>query len=260
MLNALWLTTTTWNHPLDQFEIAVLANYWPNQDIRLGVGIITKFTLICLFNAMLIRIMFSTDFKKVGRNNLEWLIKESYNLVKNLIQSNTSLVRNQYFLTIFFLFFFILIANFVGLIPYTFTMTSSFLVTFFLAFTYYIGINLIGVFQYKWKLTNIFLPSGVPIMIAPFLILIEVVSYIAKVLSLSIRLFANMMSGHALLKILIGFSWSLVTAGSIYTLIAIVPWVIVTGIMFLEALIAFLQAYVFTILVTIYINDVLVEH
>jgi F0F1-type ATP synthase membrane subunit a len=86
------------------------------------------------------------------------------------------------------------------------------------------------------------------------------VSYFAKVFSLSIRLFANMMSGHALLKILIGFSWGLLTTGSIYIFVAFLPWIIVTVIVFLEALIAFLQSYVFTILVTIYINDALVAH
>jgi ATP synthase subunit 6 len=104
------------------------------------------------------------------------------------------------------------------------------------------------------------LPSGVPLGIAPFLIIIEIVSYFAKVFSLSIRLFANMMSGHALLKILIGFSWTLLGTISYYTIIALFPWILVTVIMFLEALIAFLQAYVFTILVTIYINDVLTDH
>jgi ATP synthase subunit 6 len=94
----------------------------------------------------------------------------------------------------------------------------------------------------------------------PFLIFIEAVSYIARVLSLSIRLFANMMSGHALLKILIGFSWALITSGSLLVLIAAFPWAIVTAVMFLELLIAFLQAYVFTILVTLYIGDVLTFH
>jgi F0F1-type ATP synthase membrane subunit a len=92
------------------------------------------------------------------------------------------------------------------------------------------------------------------------LIFIEAVSYIARVFSLSIRLFANMMSGHALLKILIGFSWTLLTSGSAMILLAAFPWVIVTAIMFLELLIAFLQAYVFTILITLYINDVLNMH
>jgi F-type H+-transporting ATPase subunit a len=104
------------------------------------------------------------------------------------------------------------------------------------------------------------LPSGAPFAIAPFLIFIEAVSYIARVLSLSIRLFANMMSGHALLKILIGFSWTLLTSGSLLIALSLFPWLIVTVVMFLELLIAFLQAYVFAILVTIYINDILTFH
>jgi ATP synthase subunit 6 len=148
----------------------------------------------------------------------------------------------------------------VGLIPYSFTLTSSFVVTFFLALTHFIGINIIAIVERKWEFANMFLPSGVPLIIAPLLVPIEFTSYIARVFSLSIRLFANMMSGHALLKILIGFSWTLLSSGAVFIVIAIFPWLIVTAIMFLELLIAFLQAYVFVILIAIYINDVLVSH
>jgi F-type H+-transporting ATPase subunit a len=122
------------------------------------------------------------------------------------------------------------------------------------------GVNFIGVFRHMWQIYDLFLPSGAPLIIAPFLIFIEAVSYIARVLSLSIRLFANMMSGHALLKILIGFAWTLLCSGTFMAVIAVFPWVIVTAVMFLELLIAFLQAYVFTILVTLYINDVITFH
>lgn len=254
------LLTNILFHPLDQFEIIVLAFYWTGIGMPVGATLLTNLTIICALNVFLIRILLGTIFDKGNFNVWELILRECYNLVKSIIKSNTSLKRYQYFTILFFLFGFILLANLVGLIPYSFTITSSFVVTFFLALSHFIGINIIGLFKHKWKITNLFLPSGVPLAIAPFLIIIELVSYIAKVFSLSIRLFANMMSGHALLKILIGFSWSLLTAGSIYILVAIFPWIIVTIIMFLEALIAFLQAYVFTILVTIYINDVLVEH
>ncbi len=123
-----------------------------------------------------------------------------------MMKSNTSLKRYQYFSVLFFLFLFIFISNIVGLIPYSFTITSSFIITFFLAAMHFIGINLIGIVEHRWEITNLFLPSGVPNAIAPILVPIEFVSYIARIFSLSIRLFANMMSGHALLKILIGFS------------------------------------------------------
>ncbi len=205
-----------------------------------GASVITNLTIILLLNVFLIRLMFSTIFDRGNFNVWEFLMREIYDLVKSIVKSNTSLKRNQYFSILFFLFIFILVSNLVGLIPYSFTATSSFVITFFLALSYFIGINIIGIFEHKWHIANLALPGGVPLLIAPFLILIELVSYFAKVFSLSIRLFANMMSGHALLKILIGFSWGLLTAGPLYIFIAVLPWIIVTVIMFLEALIAFL--------------------
>lgn len=254
------ISTNNCFHPLDQFEIISLFFYWSGINMPVGPSVITNLTIILFLNVFLLRLMFSTIFDRGNFNVWEFVMREIYDLVKSIVKSNTSLKRNQYFSILFFLFIFILISNLVGLIPYSFTVTSSFVITFFLALAHFIGINIIGIFKHQWKIPNLFLPGGVPLAIAPFLILIEMVSYFAKVFSLSIRLFANMMSGHALLKILIGFSWGLLTTGSVYVIVAVFPWIIVTVIMFLEALIAFLQAYVFTILVTIYINDVLVEH
>lgn len=247
-------------HPLDQFEIYVIFLYWPNIGMPIGLTLITNLTIFCMIVTVVIRKGLELGTYSGISNIYTLVFKEMYILVRNVIKNNTSLKRYQYFSTLFFLFLFILAANMIGLIPYSFTITSSFVITFFLALSHFIGINIIAVFENQWKSFKLFLPGGVPLMIVPFLVIIEVVSYIAKVFSLSIRLFANMMSGHALLKILIGFSWGLLNAGSIYTIISILPWIIVTIIMFLEFIIAFLQAYVFTILVTIYINDVLVLH
>lgn len=247
-------------HPLDQFEIFIIYIYWPNVGMPIGMTLITNLTIFAMLVATIIRKGLDLGSYGAKSNVFTLVFNELYIVVRNMIKNNTSLKRYQYFSTLFFLFLFILAANMVGLIPYSFTITSSFVITFFLALSHFIGINIIAVFKNRWRSAVLFLPGGVPLMIVPFLIVIEVVSYIAKVFSLSIRLFANMMSGHALLKILIGFSWSLLSAGSIYTFIAILPWVVVTVIMFLEFVIAFLQAYVFTILVTIYINDVLVQH
>ena len=156
-------------------------------------------------------------------------------LVKSIfVNSNTSFKKTAIlFFTIYiFLFLFILISNIAGLIPHSFTTTSSFVITFFLALSHFTGINIIGIFKTKWETVNLLLPSGVPLAVAPLLILIEMVSYFAKVFSLSIRLFANMMSGHALLKILIGFSWGLLTTCSVYIVLAILPWILVTIILF----------------------------
>jgi F-type H+-transporting ATPase subunit a len=182
-------------------------------------------------------------------------------VVKTILKANTTLQRKEYFSILYFLFLFITLCNVGGLIPYTFTLTSSGVVTFFFAATHFIGINIIAIYKNGWNFFNLFLPSGVPTIISPFLVIIELISYIAKVFSLSIRLFANMMAGHALLKILIGFSWAmLANGGLIFYGPAILPWVVVTAIIFLEILIAFLQSYVFTVLIAIYINDVFSTH
>ena len=260
ILLSLFTGANFFTHPLDQFEIIALWFYWTGINIPVGLTIITNLTIILWFNALVIRNLFALIYDKGKFNSWQYFLFEIYNLVKSIIKSNTSLKRQQYFTILFFLFLFILISNIVGLIPYSFTTTSSFVITFFIALSHFNGINIIGFFKTKWETANLLLPSGVPLAIAPFLVLIELVSYVAKVFSLSIRLFANMMSGHALLKILIGFAWGLLTTSSIYMILAILPWILVTVILFLEALIAFLQAYVFTILVAIYINDVSVAH
>lgn len=260
MLSMLQDSYLIFNHPLDQFEIYVLFIYWPNIGMPIGLTLVTNLTIFTIILTLIIRKGLELSNYSAKINIYTISFKMMYLVVRNIIKNNTSLKRYQYFSTLFFLFVFIFIANMVGLIPYSFTITSSFVITFFLASSHFIGINLIAIFKNQWKSAKLFLPGGVPLMIVPFLVIIEIVSYVAKVFSLSIRLFANMMSGHALLKILIGFSWGLLSAGSVYTIIAILPWIVVTAIIFLETVIAYLQAYVFTILVTIYINDVLVQH
>jgi len=202
----------------------------------------------------------NTKLAKKKTNPVAFSLNLLEKITKTILRTNTNLERQEYYAGLYFAFFFIFIANIFGLIPFSFTLTSSFIITFFLAATHFIAINIISVYKDGWKFFSLFLPSGVPIFIAPFLVLIELISYIAKVFSLSIRLFANMMSGHALLKILIGFSWAMLTHGGILFGVAILPWAIVTVIFFLELLIAFLQAYVFVVLLAIYINDIFSAH
>lgn len=239
--------------PLEQFD--VLSVSFP---LIGGLGV-TNLSLFLAFNVVVMTAWFASFNQQVS-NNYDFALRALYQLVRAMAKENLYVRKQQYFTVLFYLFFTLLIANLVGMIPYSFTITSSFIVTFFLAMTHFVAINHLAVVKHQWETNNLFLPSGAPLLIAPFLIFIETVSYIARVFSLSIRLFANMMSGHALLKILIGFSWTLLTSGSAMILLAAFPWVIVTAIMFLELLIAFLQAYVFTILITLYINDVLNMH
>lgn len=236
--------------PLEQFDVLALP--------ILGSGL-TNLSLLLALNILIMSAWF-TSYSIQVTNNYDFVLRSLYMLVRSMARENLYVRKQQYFTVLFYLFFTLLIANLVGMVPYSFTITSSFVVTFFIAMMHFVAINHLAVVKHQWHVTDLFLPSGAPLMIAPFLIFIEAVSYIARVFSLSIRLFANMLSGHALLKILIGFSWALLNTGTIMIILSFFPWVIVTAIMFLELLIAFLQAYVFTILITLYINDVLNMH
>jgi len=236
--------------PLEQFDVLALP--------IIGGGL-TNLSLLLALNILIMSTWF-TSYNIQVTNNYDFALRALYMLVRSMVRENLYVRKQQYFTVLFYLFFTLLIANLVGMVPYSFTITSSFIVTFFIALTHFVAINHLAVVKHQWQVSDLFLPSGAPLMIAPFLIFIEAVSYVARVFSLSIRLFANMLSGHALLKILIGFSWALLNTGSIMIILSFFPWAIVTAIMFLELLIAFLQAYVFTILITLYINDVLNMH
>jgi ATP synthase subunit 6 len=244
--------TPAFNDPLEQFEVVRVSGF--SEVTLLNSIAITWAAILTLFTISL------ALYSLKALNNYAYMIRGLYQLVCSIVRENLYIRKQQYFTVLFYLFGMLLLANLVGLLPFSFTATSSFVVTLFLALTHFIGVNVIGVSRHQWEINNLFLPSGAPLAIAPFLILIEAVSYLARALSLSIRLFANMMSGHALLKILIGFSWTMLTSGTLMVFLAIVPWAIVTAVMFLELLIAFLQSYVFTILVSLYINDVLTFH
>jgi F-type H+-transporting ATPase subunit a len=217
----------------------------------------TNLSIVLLLSLMVVATaltLYSTRNSSVSNR----ILTGSYQLVRSIIKENLVISKQQYIVPLFYLFCVIVLANLIGLTPFAFTTTSSFVITFFFSATFFVGINIIAAWKQGWRVFELFLPGGAPLEIVPFLIFIEAVSYIARVFSLSIRLFANMMSGHALLKILIGFSTALLAAGALF--LAPFPWIIVTAITCLELLIALLQGYVFVILVVIYINDVLNMH
>lgn len=219
------------------------------------------FFLLIIFIFFASQYLFLTKLKFNSWNNYKTINNKLYDIVKSTVYGNINMKKQIYFPLFFCLFIFILLSNLIGLIPFSFTTTSSFIVTLYFALILFIVVILLAIYYNGWKVSNLFLPEGVPLIIAPGVVNIEIISFFARVFSLSIRLFANMMSGHALMKILNGFSWSLVTSSKIIlTILAVIPWTIVTAVMFLESLIAFLQAYVFLTLGTIYINDVISGH
>jgi ATP synthase subunit 6 len=146
------------------------------------------------------------------------------------------------------------------MVPYSFTVTSHCVVTVFLAAFFFIAINIVGARKHGIQMFSLFLPSGAPLLLAPLLVVIEAVSYSFRVVSLALRLFANMMSGHCLLKILAGFAWTMFASGGFLSLAHLLPLLVIFAIVGLELAIAFLQAYVFTVLLCIYLNDALNLH
>ena len=180
--------------------------------------------------------------------------------LNSVLQSNM-LFKKQIFLGyLICLFSFILFSNIFGMVPYNVTVTSYFVLSFFFAAITFISVTLVGIRYHKWNFFKILLPEGIPFLIATLLIVIELISYLSRVLSLSIRLFANMMSGHTLLKILLGFAWLIITSASIYSFIGSLSLIVISAVIFLESMIAFLQAYIFIVLSSIYFNDVINLH
>lgn len=179
---------------------------------------------------------------------------------RKLISENLLMYRSIFSKFIFFIFFYILISNLAGLIPYSMTTTSFLVLTLFLSATCFVGLNIVGLKIHGFKFFSLFVPDGTPFPLIPFLIVIEFISYAARVASLSIRLFANMMAGHTLLKILSGFLWDIATSLLPWSIYAFALFLIILVVSVLELLIAFLQSAVYLILISIYMNDVVRLH
>ena len=240
------------SNPLEQFQIERLI------PLRVG-GVDASFTNSALF--MLIAIVAITAFlllatrqRSLVPTRLQSMAELSYEFVANMIRDNVGTAGMQYFPFIFSLFMFILFCNLIGMIPFTFTVTSHIIVTFAMALVVFIGVTIIGFARHGLGYLKLFVPAGVPLALLPLLVVIEVLSYLIRPISLSVRLFANMTAGHTMLKVFGGFVVMLGILGGWAPLAFVVA---LTG---LEFGIAVLQAYVFTILTCIYLNDAVHMH
>ena len=238
--------------PLKQFEVNALV------PVELG-GVDASFTNASLF--MVIAVLAITFFLTVSmrRRSLvpgRWqsLAELSYEFIAGMVRDNVGSEGRRYFPFVFSLFMFILFGNMIGLIPYSFTPTSHIIVTFAMAIFVFVGVTIVAIIRHRLHFLSFFLPPGVPVVMAPILIPIEILSYLSRPVSLSIRLFANMMAGHTMLKVFAGFVVPLGIWGGWAPLAVDVA---LTGF---EFLVAFLQAYVFTILTCLYLNDAIHLH
>jgi len=156
---------------------------------------------------------------------------------------------------VFSLFIFVLSLNVIGLIPYSFTLTSHLVVTLTLSVSSFIGINILSIKKYGFSFFSLFLPGGTSTILAFLLVPIELISYIFKPISLAIRLFANMMAGHTLLKVIAGFATTLMSLGGVFLIVHYLPLLILIPLFALELAVALIQSFVFSVLICIYIND-----
>ena len=237
-------------NPMHQFIV-----YRIGPEISLG-NIDISFTNASLFMMIsalaIIGVFFAgTRRKAVIPTKIQLLTELSYTLVSKMISDTAGSKAKPYFPFIFSLFMFVLFCNMLGMLPYSFTVTSHIIVTFALAAIIFIGVTIIGFVNHGIGYLKLFIPSGVPVVLLPIIVIIEMISYLARPVSLSVRLFANMMAGHTMLKVFGGFVISLGIIGGW------LPLSFTVALIGLEVLIAFLQAYVFAILTCIYLNDAL---
>lgn len=247
--------------PLEQFQILSLINI-----NFLGLDFsITNFLLINLLGLTVLLGLFY--YNSSNENYLQetsfffspnaWqkVIESISEITAQLISDVITTDNEKYFPVIAVLFNFILFSNLIGLVPYSFTATSHLIVTFTLSFSVFIGINIITFRKYKMKTFSLFLPANTTFFLALLLVPIEFISYIAKPISLGVRLFINLMAGHSLLKVIVGFSWSMLLLENFISFGLFIPMLILVILFGLELGVALIQTYVFIILTCIYIQD-----
>jgi len=237
--------------PLAQFEIKTLI---PLQVGDINVSI-TNSSVFMIATVLAISLFLVMGMRRSALVPGRWqsMVELSYIFIANLIKDTVGSEGRPYFPFIFTVFMFVLFGNLFGMLPYTFTFTSHIVVTFTMALFVFLGVTLIAIAKHKFRFFTFFMPPGVPMYMAPILIPIEIISYLSRPISLSVRLFANMLAGHTLMKVFAGFIFALGVFG-------IAPWAFIVALTGLEIVIAFLQAYVFTILTCLYLNDALHLH
>ena len=237
--------------PVEQFKLKSLVPF------ELG-GVDVSYTTSSLW--MTITVVCVTAFLTLsmrgGRlvpGRWQSMAEMSYEFIANMIRENVGAEGRKYFPFIFTLFMFILVGNLVGMIPFAYTFTSQIIVTFAMAATIFIGVTVIGLVRHGLHFFSLFVPSGTPLILAPLLIPIEVISYFVRPVSLSVRLFANMMAGHTMMKVFGGFTVLLGVLG-------VAPIILLVALTGFEIMVAVLQAYVFTVLTCLYLNDAIHLH
>ena len=237
--------------PLEQFEITPFIHFKTGSvDLAFTNS---SLAMVITVAAITLFLTLTVNTRSIIPSRMQLMSEMSYNFIAQLLNDTIGNQGKKYFPFIFSIFMFVLIGNMVGMIPYSFTFTSHIIVTFALAAVVFIGVTVLGFIKHGLHFFSFFIIPGLPWYMLPILLPIEVISYLSRPISLSVRLFANMLAGHTLLKVFAGF---VVPLG----LVGILPLAFIVALTGLEILIAFLQAYVFAILTCLYINDAIHLH
>ena len=237
--------------PLEQFRIKELVDI-PVAGVELDITNSTVWMVVAAVGVIAVMVG-GTRKRALVPGRLQSIAELAYEFIAGMVRDTVGDEGRRYFPLIFTLFMFILFGNLAGMIPYSFTFTSHIAVTFAMAAVVFVGVTVLGFVKHGFHFFSFFVPPGVSVFMWPLLIPIEIISYLSRPISLSVRLFANMLAGHTLLKVFAGFVPALGVAG-------ILPLAFVSALTGLEIVIAFLQAYVFAILTCLYINDALHLH
>ena len=221
--------------------------------------------LVLVISALSVLICFTTNIKDFSVNTylngwqIVWI--SIFILIKNVVIDNIGFIKgSKFFPLVFSTFVYILCFNLIGLIPYSFTTTSHLISTFCLSFFIFLGINIIAVRIHGFKVFSLFLHTGTSFILAFLLVPIELISYIFKPISLSIRLFANMMAGHTLLKVIVGFAFKLISVTGLVFFLHYIPLLILIPLFLIELGVSLIQSLVFSVLISIYLNDSISLH
>ena len=248
--------------PLDQFEIRNILNLEAPilAHLQISLSNISLYLTIAAFISYAFNLL-TRNYNIILANS--WSISQEsvYATVHSIVINQINNKRGQvYFPFIYTLFVFILINNLIGMIPYSFATTSHFILTFYLSFTIVLGTTILGLRKNGLVFFSFFVPGGCPLGLLPLLVLIEFISFLARNVSLGLRLAANVLSGHMLLNILSGFAYNIMTNDIIYLFIGLIPLAFIIAFSGLELGIAFIQAQVFVVLSCSYIKDALDLH
>jgi F-type H+-transporting ATPase subunit a len=247
--------------PLAQFEVISLISI--NAPILGYLNIsLTNYGLYALL-ALLIIVglhMYGDNDSKIVPNNWSIAFESSYQSLGTMVRDQIGSLNEMYLPFIYSIFFFILIGNLISNVPYSFAIHTSGLVTLGLSVTIFMGVTILALYTHKIKFFSYFIPAGTPLGLVPLIIIIEIISYFARAVSLGVRLFANIFAGHSLLKILSTFLYKLFSTSILIAVLTLIPFAIFLAIIGLEFMVSLIQAFVFTLLTCSYLKDAIDLH